>query len=409
MAGADLIRFGRQAGLRVVNKIGEGSFGKVVLAMNRKNAYEWEGSNGAKRHLIAYPKEGQALVLKCVEREEAHVGTILDAVEREIRIHAKCQHPNIAPFFGFYEQAATHVLLILGHVPGRELHDLLRENVRLGESQAAPIFLQVVQAVQYMHSISVVHRDIKPRNVLVSAEDPPAAVLIDLGLAIDLSDNKDLEASEQLGIVGTLGYLAPEVMLEHGMVVAACRHDMWALGVLLYETVFGFQPFQAHEICLPGEVEFPDAAWGMSASEQCEALLRGLLEKTGEARITADGAVEHEWLRPLREAQAHNQPGTLAPDGTQPGGVAVSHPENVAQQDGTGGGAAGPADGQPPVGEDFLRLKLEVDVAGAAEVEWSGLYHSQRYNASVVMVDDSKCAPSVPALEEEGKEEGGDS
>ena len=68
----------------------------------------------------------------------------------------------------------------------------------------------------------------------------------------------------------------------------------------------------------------------------------------------------------------------------------MPHPEKVAQQDGTEGSAAGPVDGQPPVGEDFLRLKLEVDVAGAAEVEWSGLYHSQRYNASVVMVDDSQ-------------------
>jgi len=393
----------RQSGLQVVNKIGEGSFGKVVLVLNRRNRSSWGAKCGTKRHLVgAMPSEGQNLVIKLVERDESEVGTIRDCVEREIRIHAKCEHTNIVRFFGFYEQGPRHVLMLLGHVDGRELHEILRERVRLGEGNTAPIFLQITHAVEYLHSISIVHRDIKPRNVLVTEAD--RAYLIDLGLAVDLSSEDDLEASKGMGIVGTLGYVAPEVAKEQGMCPGATPQDMWAMGVLCYETVFGFQPFQPYEMFGPGEVEFPDSTWGMTASPELCDMLRGLLDKDGSKRMTASEAANHPWFFPVASLVAGlqaNDPAsvpsspapvfrkgsTVAPMGEDDEGEDYS--QAGAEQQHMSEEEKEECSNPDTPGEwpDYLSLQLEVDVNSADAIEWGGMYHYQRYDACVVMVE----------------------
>ena len=103
----------RQSGIQVQYTIGEGSFGKCVKVVNRKNRQEWSKSTskrGIERHLNDMPLEGDSLVVKYILKEDAAQNAMLfegiddevlqSAVQREIRIHAKCNHPNIVRLFG---------------------------------------------------------------------------------------------------------------------------------------------------------------------------------------------------------------------------------------------------------------------------------------------------------------------
>ena len=303
----------RQAGIQVQYKIGEGSFGKCVKVMNRKNRHDWSkgtSKRGIERHLNEIPREGDSLVIKYIKKDDlaAYAALYPDldttyvqcAVQREIRIHGKCSHPNIVRLFGHYE-LGSKVGLILGFVQGAELNDVLHVKRTLPEQDCFVIMLQLLRAAEYMHSIHIIHRDLKPRNVLVSSR--LRVHVIDLGLAIDLSDPLD-SSMQASSVVGTQGYMPPESWIGRP---ATFAYDMWALGVMLYEMAYGYPPFLAHELMLPSPVEFPDESWGFNISANLKDLLSQLLDKNGSRRVTARNALAHAWYDEGKVAAADEQ------------------------------------------------------------------------------------------------------
>uniref|UniRef100_A0A7S0EAX6 Protein kinase domain-containing protein n=1 Tax=Hanusia phi TaxID=3032 RepID=A0A7S0EAX6_9CRYP len=279
----------KQAGVRVLQLIGEGTFGKCVKVMNKRNCQSWNVTE-KRRHLFSFPQEGEQLAIKCVYRESGTASG--DTIDREIRVHGKCDHPNIVKLYGYYELGGT-VALILGFVEGSELHDVLQVNRRLEEEVCASIFLQVLRAVHHMHGISIIHRDIKPRNVLLATSG--RAYVIDLGLAVDMSDQGDTAIAHEQAAAGTIGYLPPEVLKEQEDAIDFAM-DIWALGITLYEMMFGFAPFLPHEVSLPTVVEFPDPSWGMLASSDMRELIVQLLDKNPRTRIRSGDALAHSWF-----------------------------------------------------------------------------------------------------------------
>jgi len=165
--------------------------------------------------------------------------------------------------FGYYE-SPEYIVLLLGYVEGLDLATLLRQRQRLDEPRAALVFVQLLRGLEHVHGRGVVHRDVKPGNLLVT----PAgrAYLIDFGLAV-AADEMDPagggdDCDYEVRVVGTLGYLAPEILLGHvsGWSGSALG-DVWAAGVMLYEAVFGFAPLLPHEIVsAPVEVLPPPLA-----------------------------------------------------------------------------------------------------------------------------------------------------
>mmetsp|Transcript_29948 Transcript_29948/g.48252 ORF Transcript_29948/g.48252 Transcript_29948/m.48252 type:complete len:444 (-) Transcript_29948:258-1589(-) len=151
----------RQGGMQVQYTVGEGSFGKCVKVLNRKNRQEWSkttSKRGIERHLNALPLEGESLVIKYIKKDDpAESATTLysgldadlvqSAVQREIRIHGLCNHPNIVRLFGHYELGCK-VGLILGFVEGAELHDVLHMKRKLPEPECFLIMLQMMRATQ---------------------------------------------------------------------------------------------------------------------------------------------------------------------------------------------------------------------------------------------------------------------
>ena len=269
----------RHSGLRIINKLGEGSFGKVALALNSKNKQHWDDAH-KHRHLYRCPPEGTQLVLKCVKKASAP----LELIRNEVVIHAQCEHPNIPTLFGHYEDDHD-VIMILEFIAGQELRSYLKARRTVPEPEALVLAVQLFRALAHMHERGFVHRDISPANIMVT--DEARLYLIDFGLAIDLAVPNPPAAP-----VGTLGYISPELVRGEAPALAV---DVWAAGCVLYETVFGFSPFLPQDLHTAEPVQFPDPTWGLECSAELCSGLTAMLAKNAKERCSAAEALCAPW------------------------------------------------------------------------------------------------------------------
>ena len=140
-----------------------------------------------------------------------------------------------------------------------------------------------------MHDLEIAHRDVNTHNILVTSTWH--VVLIDLGLAISVQAG-DCEC-RQGKVVGTMGYIPPEVY-QGGC--CGVKGDMWAIGVVLYESLFGFKPFNNPGETMGTPLEFPDPSWGMDCSAEATDLMEKLLRKEEGKRASAVEALFSQWF-----------------------------------------------------------------------------------------------------------------
>jgi serine/threonine-protein kinase len=154
---------------------------------------------------------------------------------REAKSAARLSHPNVV---AVYDQGADdgHVFLAMEMVPGRTLRDLLREVGRLNPRQALEVFEPMLAALGAAHQAGIVHRDVKPENVLLS--DDGQVKVADFGLARAVANATSHTTSGIL--MGTVGYLSPE-QVERG--IADPRSDVYAAGIVLFEMLTGDKPY----------------------------------------------------------------------------------------------------------------------------------------------------------------------
>jgi serine/threonine-protein kinase len=155
---------------------------------------------------------------------------------REARSAARLTHPGVVQVF---DQGEDHgvVFLAMEHVPGRTLRDLMRERGPLTPREALDLMEPVLDALGAAHRAGIVHRDVKPENVLLA--DDGRVKVADFGLARAVST---ATASSSTGVLlGTVAYLAPE-QVERG--AANARTDVYASGILLFEMLTGSKPFE---------------------------------------------------------------------------------------------------------------------------------------------------------------------
>ncbi len=167
--------------------------------------------------------------------------------EREARAVAALRHPNIVQVFDFGEVEGT-CYMVMEFIEGRDLGQLIRQHGALPLAQARPILRDVASALTYAHAQGLVHRDVKPSNVMLRQDKSGfSAVLTDFGIAKMLSSQTGATRSGML--MGTLDYMAPEQVRVSGEVDG--RADVYALGVMLYQMLTGELPFRGDN---PGAV-----------------------------------------------------------------------------------------------------------------------------------------------------------
>jgi serine/threonine-protein kinase len=178
---------------------------------------------------------GRPVALKLITPDRAGDADFRERFERESRLAALIDHPNVVPVYEAGE-AEGHLYLVMRWVRGTDLHALLKREKRLSPEVAATIVAQVAAGLDAAHAAGLVHRDVKPANVLLGPNDH--AYLSDFGLSRRVRSISGVTATGQW--VGTLDYVAPE-QIRGGTVDA--RTDIYALGCVLYFLLTGAIPF----------------------------------------------------------------------------------------------------------------------------------------------------------------------
>ena len=223
---------------RIVRLLGRGGMGAVYLARDR-----------ALDRLVA---------IKVLPPDESGPAESRERFLREARTAASLSHPNIVPLHSFGE-ADGMLYFVMGYVPGESLRERMRRETPLAVEEARKILADVADALDYAHRQGVVHRDVKPENVLLEDESG-RALLTDFGVAKGYGTYQpgvsSLGADSTFGlaghlttageIVGTPNYMSPEQASGEGIIDG--RSDLYSLGVMGYEMLSGRRPFTGHTV-----------------------------------------------------------------------------------------------------------------------------------------------------------------
>ncbi|HSO95170.1 MAG TPA: Stk1 family PASTA domain-containing Ser/Thr kinase [Acidimicrobiia bacterium] len=178
------------------------------------------------------------VAVKVLFPEFARDPSFVERFRREAHSAASLNHPNIVGVYDWGQEHGTY-FIVMEYVEGQSLRDILRAQRTLPAVQAAAVGAEIADALAFAHANGVVHRDVKPGNVLIT---PTGQVKVaDFGIAANPTDAA--QGLTQTGsVMGTATYFSPEQ--AQGFPVDG-RTDVYALGVVLYEMVTGFPPFQA--------------------------------------------------------------------------------------------------------------------------------------------------------------------
>jgi WD40 repeat protein len=182
-------------------------------------------------------RPARTVAIKVIRPELAADAEFRARFNQEATLAAQIEHPNVIPIYGVGEEDGL-LYIVMRFVEGMDLGDLLRARGRLAPGHAARIATQIAAALDAAHARGLVHRDVKPANVLVTAPDEHL-YLTDFGLTKRVTDTS-LGITPTGGWVGTLDYIAPE-QLSGGRVDG--RSDVYALGCVLYVLLTGAVPF----------------------------------------------------------------------------------------------------------------------------------------------------------------------
>ena len=264
------------------------------------------------QHLLLKKK----VAIKLLHPETEGLPGLVTRFEREAIAGAHIVHPNVAAATDFGQLPDGSYFLVLEYVAGRTLHDLIGHG-RVPPGRAVHLARQIAAALGAAHAKGVVHRDVKPGNVMLLEGHDDFVKLIDFGLAKVPVDQVVGPASQRaepgmsfealdpkgsvtaVGVVfGTVEYMAPETAL--GMHAVGPRADLYALGVILYEMLTGRLPFDEtspaalfHQHRFTPPPPFAKAAPGVDLPVALEKVVMRLLAKEPDARYaTSDALIE---------------------------------------------------------------------------------------------------------------------
>ena len=280
--------------------LGVGASGEVVLAT----------------HKVTKAKFACKVVRKDSTMNDAQ------SMSTEIEIMKRIRHPNVVSMYELYE-APKCLWIILELVEGGDLLQFIAQQPKLTERMIAKFMEQIFKGVHYLHSLGVVHRDLKLDNILLSDTPPNNAIKIaDFGLSALVrlgvkgydpdESNKRKKFKELTDMWGTKEYFAPEMIRQ----AYGPQADVWAVGCLLYEMLCGRQAFPVrrddHEDSFFGrikraEYDLHGQCWNAVSSE-AKGLITSLLQVDPEKRLSASEALNHSWIVKYRSGKHITEP-----------------------------------------------------------------------------------------------------
>ena len=257
--------------------LGYGSFGNVYLEINKINKKFYAIKHIEKRRIL------KAL-------------NTLEPIYNEIKIQSKICHPNIVKIL-YANESEKYFDIVLEYANKGNLFYYIKDNEYLSESQSFKIFIQIVNAIYFLHKNNFIHRDIKPENILLF--DKNIAKLCDFGWCVEFKDEP------RNTFCGTTEYMAPEMLNEKNY---GKEIDIWSLGILLYEMLHGHSPFK------PDKANFNDKdvikniiyqkniKYKSSLSKECIELMTHLIDKNIKRRYSLEDIINSKFVKKFEKS-----------------------------------------------------------------------------------------------------------
>ena len=245
-------------------------------------------------------------------------------LNRELEILVNLNHPNIVGFYNTFlepvSMTSLTTFLVLEKVNGGELFNRIVKKGKLGQDETKEICKQLLDGLQYLHSMDIVHRDLKPENILLSIvpteagqshnqpwDNGEASVQVkiaDFGLAKLIGKSQFTTT-----LCGTPAYVAPEVLANSQHRKYNKSVDMWSVGVLLYVCLCGFPPFSEElgppsmrQQILEARFAFYSPYWDKIEDISLDLISRLLVAKPDQ-RLTVQQAISHPWLQNFSQTE----------------------------------------------------------------------------------------------------------
>ena len=264
--------------------IGQGSFGIV--------------------HRVIHIVSGHERVCKSIAKGSVSIPA--SQLETEIRIIAELDHPNVVRMFEYFEDD-NHVHLILENCRNGDLLGMIKDATKTRKpipiNFVQSIMQQILSALTFMSSHRIIHKDLKPENIMLikglGSMDPPLVKIIDFGLSEMFSIDQTLSST----VAGTAFYMAPEIFRPP----FTYNCDVWSCGIMAFFMLTGFLPFfgatvgEVKSNVLYRRLQWPTKFAGtnqeLDLPEAAKDFVERLLEKDYKLRIDANDALRHDWLQ----------------------------------------------------------------------------------------------------------------
>ena len=263
--------------------IGQGAFGKVNLGLNVLS--------------------GRVVAIKSFCKQSPnYTEETRNKILYETNLMKKLNHPSIVKILETFE-TNEYMLIIMEYINGGNLYSFVKKRRKLSEQTAKMLFWQIIQGIQYMHSVGVVHRDIKLENILIDLYNNVKICDFGIGKVLPQCDYDTYSLYEQCG---TPMYIAPEILLSTSdKGYKPFPVDMWSSGIVLYIMLSGTLPFMVNNNnhCNKDDAELQYAILNNEPKEindissEAMDLIMGLLDKNPKTRYTSNDVLNHSWFK----------------------------------------------------------------------------------------------------------------
>ena len=278
---------------KILSKIGEGGMGYVFLAEDEML--------------------GRQVALKTLNKQFTTDPQLIERFKTEARAQAGITHPNIVTLYTFFKEQEDYIM-VLEYARGKTLRQMLTEKKKFTEDETKDILIQLLDGLGYAHSMGVVHRDIKPGNIII--DETGRLKILDFGIAKILGDRNLTKTGMKLG---TINYMSPEQVMADKELDQ--RTDIYSLGVLIYEMLTGRLPINTNtdsdfvlmKEIVEGEIVNPKNLEGSISDKLSSVLLRMLSKKKEDRHPTCLQVKEDLFDGRLHAIQAKKQSKIIVP------------------------------------------------------------------------------------------------